>query len=258
MQPNSPDLANDLHKLEESYYHSLWSSSYWNTREPNEDEQARANKIMMFIEDLVLPEPSATKPYKILDLGCGRGWLTYLLGAFGDVIGADPVAASINKAKELFPEINFLLADSKGLLQILGPNYFDLIVSSEVIEHIEDTQKESFLNTIYSLLSPGGFAILTTPRGELSEKWEHANTDVQPMEQWISEVHLDQISQSAGFLVLVRDRIFIPGYIDDWKCNIASSRGFNRLISYPFGAKILGKLRYACSIYQIVLLKRTR
>ena len=162
--------SEEFRAKEEEFYRDLWSREHWSRPTPNPDEQARADKVVHFIREYVLPTLSERKAH-ILDLGCGRGWLTNVLSAFGEVIGVDPVSAGVERARELFPKLEFRCLESTELLQSLGAGSFDLVVSSEVIEHVDRPQQPAFLGNIFSLLAPGGFAILTTPRGELQERW---------------------------------------------------------------------------------------
>ena len=66
----------------------------WNGKLPNDDETVRLTAIKELIYMTNLRKTS-----KILDAGCGRGWLTNILSAeYNDVIGIDPVKSVINYA----------------------------------------------------------------------------------------------------------------------------------------------------------------
>ncbi|MDA2918202.1 class I SAM-dependent methyltransferase [Desulfobacterota bacterium AH_259_B03_O07] len=253
--PESNNLKKQPKNIEE-YYNDLWSSDEWGSREPNMYERLRFEKIIYFIDNYVLPKSKESKPLKIIDLGCGRGSLTNLLSVYGNILGVDPVSAAIKRAKQLFPQIDFITANATVLLGIYGAKHFNLIVSSEVIEHVQDSEKEEFAKSIYTLLAPGGFALVTTPRGELWDLWKKAYPNEQPVEDWISETRLDILIRKVGFTIIARDRVFVPGYIYDWKTSIASSMIFRLLMSYYPKSGILAKLRYSCGIYQVLLLQR--
>jgi 2-polyprenyl-3-methyl-5-hydroxy-6-metoxy-1,4-benzoquinol methylase len=102
------------------------------------------------------------KPYAqgvILDYGCGRGDFTHLLKPYGSSIhGVDVSEKAIQLARQTSPEIDFkLLSDSK----IPFPdNYFDTIISVDVLEHILDL--ETTLEEIHRTLKPGGYFLIAT------------------------------------------------------------------------------------------------
>lgn len=146
----------------DSFYEQLWQSDEWGNREINLDEQVRSQKIKELIEKFVLPHVKDKKKIKIVDVGCGRGWLTSRLTTYGDVIGIDPTLPAIERGKELFPECQFICTNTQGLRDRVGSAYFDLVISSEVIEHIDNEHKLEFLKSVYELLNDNGYAIITT------------------------------------------------------------------------------------------------
>ncbi len=240
---------------ENEYYGALWSSPEWSSTQPNGDEQARAGEILRLLDQEVLPAVSA-RPLKILDLGCGRGWLTALLSTRGEVTGLDPVAASVESARALFPALDFQVASSSELLASRGPQCAHLAVSSEVIEHIPAGHQPTFLGDIFHLLAPGGFAILTTPRGELRSAWARTQTELQPIEDWLSEKALGEICTRVGFTVRQRSRVFVPVTLGGLLQSLVHSRFFARCNARFPRSRIARWLRWHCSIYQVVLLQR--
>lgn len=242
----------------ETYYDQHWRSPSWGSKEPNEDERLRAHAILKLIKKCVLPSFDPEQNLRILDLGCGKGWLTSILAGYGRVIGIDPVQASVTRAQELFPDLDFRVGAAKDLLSKSGPEQFQLIISSEVIEHIVDRDKENFMKSVYSLLVPAGFAVFTTPRGELWETWKRAYPTSQPIEQWISESDLEQLSRSASFRIVARDRVFLPSNPYSLMSHIATSKPLRLLMPYFPRSKLFAKLRYYCGIYQVILLQTRR
>jgi 2-polyprenyl-3-methyl-5-hydroxy-6-metoxy-1,4-benzoquinol methylase len=180
----SPPVRN-RHRREdepEGFYESFWRSARWGGMEPNPDERSRLSAITELLGDSHLGD----RP-RILDLGCGRGWLTQALSVYGDVLGADVVAASVARARELFPGLRFEEIDIAGLAESQGTESFDLVVSSEVLEHVKGDEKREFVRGIHQLLRPGGYAIVTTPRGELWPAWQRSR-------DWRADVRLAHLS----------------------------------------------------------------
>ena len=104
--------------------------------------------------------------YDVMDIPCGSGYGSNLLSTKArTVVGIDIHLGAIQHAKEFFHKenINFLVADMQNLEDYFSNNKkFDLIVSFEGIEHINEQTK--FLNEVSKLLKPNGYFIISTPR----------------------------------------------------------------------------------------------
>jgi len=236
-------------RRENEYYAKFWSSEAWGAAQPNNDESLRAAAITKLIEEFVIPGSNAAS-LQILDLGCGRGWLTSLLANYGSVLGIDPVPAAIERAKTLFPTLDVRVAESASLISEGCEAQFDLVVSSEVIEHVIHSRKPEFVRDINRLLKPNGFAILTTPRGELWKQWQRLGNGTQPVEEWITESDLTKLCEAAGLRVVKRDRVFLPDCPFDWLSRLAS-----RSSGLLAGSGLQRRLRHLRGIYQVVALQ---
>jgi 2-polyprenyl-3-methyl-5-hydroxy-6-metoxy-1,4-benzoquinol methylase len=108
---------------------------------------------------------SEKKERKILDLGCGNGWLINHLIELGyDAYGTDASQSGIDIAKRKNPGRFFIQDLSRDELppglQNIG---FDTIVSTEVIEHLYQPKEYLDLCKMILLKNGGGELILTTP-----------------------------------------------------------------------------------------------
>jgi len=188
---------------ESRYYKKLFiENDNWNGKNPNHEETSRWNIIKNFIEAIKLNDTDS----EILDLGCGRGWLANLLMNFGNVTAIEPVKAVAKYGKSLFPELNIAQGTSKKLIKAGKINYFDLIISSEVIEHIPDSKKNDFIKSIYFILKPGGHLIITSPRKDAQQDWlKYSNPD-QSVENWLYEKDLEALFNKVGFKTLLLNR----------------------------------------------------
>ena len=183
----------------EQFYDEFWTDTVWSSAEPNTDERMRLTALERAIAKHDLGGG------RILDVGCGRGCLTAALAHHGAIKGIDPVKAAIRRGHELFPEID-LAHQTINDLNSANAGSFDLVVSSEVIEHVPAPDQQSFVHELHGALEPGGTLLLTTPRGELHDQWrQHVDND-QPVEDWLNESALGALLRNAGFIIIEHER----------------------------------------------------
>lgn len=97
------------------------------------------------------------KDKKVLDYGCGDGWLCEKLKQKGaKIFGCDISEKFIKLAKENYKEIEFKIINNKTSYK---NNEFDAIVCNIVLHITKDYEK--VLNEMYRILKPGGKAIIT-------------------------------------------------------------------------------------------------
>jgi 2-polyprenyl-6-hydroxyphenyl methylase/3-demethylubiquinone-9 3-methyltransferase len=125
---------------------------------------------MAFIKEKVglhfkIPE-NALKPFqglRILDVGCGGGILCEPLARLGaEVVGIDPVEESIEVARNHAAQMNlsptYLPYSVEDLPEDLP--LFDVIIASEIIEHVPDPHH--FIEACTAHLKPSGGMFLST------------------------------------------------------------------------------------------------
>jgi cyclopropane fatty-acyl-phospholipid synthase-like methyltransferase len=126
---------------------------------------------------------------RILDFGCGPGWLSNMLSTFGPTVGVDLSTEAIAAATKRYPSVTYEAVD------VFNWNYqpgtFDVVVSQEVLEHVEDQSR--YLDMASELLCDRGFLILTTPNARTmlampeAQRKEWTN---QPIENWVTLAEL--------------------------------------------------------------------
>ena len=122
-------------------------------------EDALWHKIRyVLIRDLVLRHNTQ----KLLDIGCGKGIIEYLLPESIFCLGYDVVEEVVKTARllnESKKNRQFKVCDVEKTL----PTYekFDTVVITEVLEHLNNDEK--VLKKIRNLLIDGGILILTVP-----------------------------------------------------------------------------------------------
>ena len=99
---------------------------------------------------------------RILDVGCGNGYGASELSLVADeVTGIDFWKQGVNYCHNNRAGVATLVASGTNLP--FADNSFDLVVSSQVIEHIDVKQVTLYLNDIKRVLRPKGVFVVATP-----------------------------------------------------------------------------------------------
>src|SRR5918912_17475 len=99
---------------------------------------------------------------RIVDLGCAAGAITHFLSTFGcSVVGVDAEERAVAKARELFPQLEFVVADVAALP--FADASFDKAVAADLVEHLDDATFDRMLAELRRVLRPGGTFTLYTP-----------------------------------------------------------------------------------------------
>lgn len=105
---------------------------------------------------------------KILDFGCGNGWLSILLAKRGaDVWGIDISEELIKQANQSADKEglsgNIVFQEMPAEALIFEDNFFNLILGSAILHH---TDIKPALENIYRVLKKGGRAIFVEPMNQ--------------------------------------------------------------------------------------------
>lgn len=151
----------------------------------------RGERVLRMVFSLALDHP------KILDLGCGNGWFSQELSRFGHVTGIDLSEEAIAKAKASYPHITFLAGNV--LANALPAEHFDIVVSQEVLAHVED--QATYLHVAARVLRPGGYLILTTTNKFVLDRLGDSMWDPWPRE------HIERFLDMKGL-----KRLLVPHF----------------------------------------------
>ncbi len=95
------------------------------------------------------------KEQTILDLGCGTGTLTAQLRNLGSkVVGVNSSQSMIDKAKEQFDNIDFMVCD---VLDLPFENEFDVVFSNAVFHWISN--HDALLSNVHKVLKSDGLLV---------------------------------------------------------------------------------------------------
>lgn len=129
---------------------------------------------------------------RIIDVGCGTGWMSERLAPFGQVIATDLADEVLQRARTRAPHVRFVSGDFMQLP--FEPECFDVAVSLEVLSHVAD--QPAFMRRVADLLSPGGYFMLATQNRYVLERWsEIAPSAPGYIRHWVSAGALRRLLQ---------------------------------------------------------------
>jgi SAM-dependent methyltransferase len=173
----------------------------------------RANSLQMARAIAILEDLQAVEQRdpKILDIGCGTGWLSSILGRFGPTTGLDLSPVAIDRARRLYPDVEFIAGDL--LSASLPPDAFDVVVAVQVIEHIEDQAR--FTDLVADTLRPAGHLLLVTDNPWNLARWHPVELErfagaPQPVQRSLTGRALRTLLSPR--FERVRWRTILPGY----------------------------------------------
>ena len=100
----------------------------------------------------------------VVDYGCGSGLHVNLwrkVFPLADLYFCDISPVALEKLINKYPEFKLKCAEVKEKRAPFNNDFFDVVVSIEVMEHVENLN--DYLNDVYRLLKPEGIFIWTTP-----------------------------------------------------------------------------------------------
>jgi SAM-dependent methyltransferase len=234
--------------VQRAYYDRLWAGV--GATELNAHERARLREVDRFISGLDVTNGGRSC---ILEVGCGRGWLSGLvLARYGDVHAIDLSVDSVAKARAAFPRVTW---EARDVFREPLPSGRDLVVSSEVIEHVAD--KPRFIDLLVDAVRPGGWLLITTPNRRLERAWRaKPNFRPQPIENWLLPAELRELVGAR--CRIVRSDTFFFGCGDGATDRLARRSLLERLRSRTDGrdpaSRCLSRLERG--LYSIVLARR--
>jgi 2-polyprenyl-6-hydroxyphenyl methylase/3-demethylubiquinone-9 3-methyltransferase len=134
---------------------NLSSEYHYNSAQPTWANQYLWPKLKKLVQS------NATAGTRVFEIGCGSGATAGMLAELGySVTAIDPSSSGINLASRAYPHVSFAERSAyDDLAKEFGS--FPVVVSLEVIEHCFYPRK--YADAVFSLLEPGGVAIISTP-----------------------------------------------------------------------------------------------
>ncbi|MFN8120922.1 MAG: class I SAM-dependent methyltransferase [Thermoleophilia bacterium] len=185
--------------------------------------QSRMSLVLGTIDALAPRAAADGGPPRVLDVGCGTGFLLEQLAGRGfSGVGIDLSPDSIAITQQRLKD----LGAADRLRAEVGSAYeppegtYELITLTDVLEHLEDPR--ACLRALRERLAPGGLLVISTPnrrslpgaRRWVAENapWTRIKVNLAPVDNWQTWGDLEAHGASAGLAVVSRRGIFFrPG-----------------------------------------------
>lgn len=177
------------------------------------EEMGTRARISRFYEPLV--RSRAGERARVLDLGCGNGLAVDVFAAGGiDAWGADLSALRKWQWKQRVRRERLVVANA--LRTPFADGYFDVVISSGVLEHIgveerggesysvrplpeRDALREAFCAEVFRITKPGGVIFLDFPNGSFPVDFWHSNATGGARVHALSEGFLPKYGEVARY-----------------------------------------------------------
>jgi len=172
---------------------------YWDERwnrvkdeYPHAWARRRGAAVLAMLGSLRLQHP------RILDMGCGTGWFSEELAKIGEATGVELSEAAVSFARSRYPHATFTAGNV--LEMALPAAHFEVVVSLEVIAHVED--QDGYLAQAARVLKPGGYLVITTVNKFVHDRTDWSEDSPGHIRYWLDRRSLKQLLNRHGFRVL--------------------------------------------------------
>jgi ubiquinone biosynthesis O-methyltransferase len=169
---------------------------------------------------------------RVLDLGCGDGVLSFLLHQEqASVVGIDidPTGVDLAHMELSKRQTNVLLALSSGYKLPFSSEFFDCVVCSEVIEHVQ--QPAQLIQEIHRVLKQGGQVVVSTPNR-------------------LTEIPSDAMHVKEFFATELKN--LIGSHFSQVKISFSHPVAINELYTYEFGWFKRPLFRYLFNLFSLL------
>lgn len=192
----------------------------------------KANSFMapkMFEYSQMFKDVEIKKNDVILDLGCGEGSLTLILGKLaGKVIGIDTLQHCIKdanfKARELSGKVDAEFLCSRLEEAELQEQSIDKVVSFSVIEHIPNYIE--VFEEIFKILKVGGELIFSVDSfSHFDKEQREVHRKNFKIEKYFEKEELQELLQNLGFKDVKVEAIFKSKFAENWFTRVMNNPG---------------------------------
>jgi 2-polyprenyl-3-methyl-5-hydroxy-6-metoxy-1,4-benzoquinol methylase len=190
------------------------------------------------------------RPISVLDIGCGRGYYTNALANLSfvkKIVGLESEQKNLYIAEQNKPnqKVEYI---KKDFYQWQTPQKFDIIILSEVLEHLAD--EEFVLKKIFALLKADGKLLISVPHLKFPFCWDPLNyflmkqgTHVRSDWWWLAGIWADhkRLYKKDQLIALLNKQGFKKVAIKE---TISFCWPFSHFILYGIGKNLTLKISF--------------
>lgn len=223
-----------------------WNADTARESKLGEPSRRQAELIESWLEQHGRPD------MRLLDAGCGTGWMSERMKRFGEVTAIDLADAVIEQARRRVPGVTFLVGDLSS--EELGTESFDVVVSLEVLSHIVD--KSAFLGRIASALRPSGLLMLATQNRPVLERCSDIGGPIEgQVRRWVGA---DELRALVRPFFEVEELTSVLPVGDQGLHRWLNSRKLNRMLATFVGSENLLRFKERTLLAGHTLMVRAR
>lgn len=225
-----------------NFYNNYWS-------EFSHFGNYKIYRIINILEILVLVKKKIGKAPEILDLGCGDARTVAIWNEIGPSTGLDLSVEAIENAKKRYPFLN--LYSGNATKTAFEDKSFDVVISQEVIEHIEE--QITYIRECHRLLRENGCLILTTPNKYYFDRRKGGNYSRQPIENIVTPRELKHLVSQYFTVIELRSGTIAEGHYGIYK--FISNRYISVIIKRLNLNRILERCNFGLQLYLFAVKK---
>jgi 2-polyprenyl-3-methyl-5-hydroxy-6-metoxy-1,4-benzoquinol methylase len=239
-ESDNPDF-----ELQRQFWNEWNISAREHQQQIDEPSLARAAFVVSSVRRFV-PQQA-----KLVDLGCGTGWLSEQLAAHVENVTAVDLADEvIERARSRAPHIRFMVGD---VMTVPDDSGYDTAVCVETFSHVPD--QAAFVDRLADLLRPGGILILTTQNRTVFGRSRVMQKGKGQIRRWVTPKELRYLLGRRFSSLEVRT--IVPAGDQGW-LRLISGRRFCRVWEGLFGKSRWKSVREWAGLGQTITVVATK
>jgi SAM-dependent methyltransferase len=215
--------------------------THWNETSRDPASQERATFVLSAVERHI------GRDARIVELGCGTGWLSdQLAGLVASVTAVDFADEVVGRAQRRYPRVHFLAGDVMTQPTDAG---YDAVVSVQTLAHVAD--QAAFIDRMADLLKPEGLLILETQNSTTYSRARWVRPPEGQIRKWVTRRQFRKLAE-CRFRVMEL-RTILPGG-DKGLLRLLNGRKFSQVWGSIIGHARWRALREAAGLGMIMAL----